>query len=678
MIARACQYWPGMPQQLDLWYEQENDEAAGKAICALAMKHRESFKRRKSRAVALLGIYEGLNLDRFDSGSYDSAEPFTFVNEDAAGNKGPEYRQTHNLGARIMDAIDAKIFSLERTKTQFVMSDGGWKVKSAGIKAARFIEGQMSEPQGLFKDMWEVWRQAARLATIATTAAMVFFWSDPDQGKIVAELDDTLNVFVETTGLPYDGYSSIGRITYWDPEKLAMRYPAHAERIRAAAIGTESIALWRELYSGEDDETNEAGVLRVPLVQGWRMRQGDPDDGGTEGTEIAAIPGLTLEMKDYCYDYPPCVRFCPMPQLAGKWGRTILERAVEAIRRYNEILNSIDVAERLTPKNVVFYDPTTSDPELMARIKDVIAIPYTGPAGKEPTYRPLDPVSPIVLEILKLHKDAAYDLTGMNESHATMDLGKGLSGVAIRLIKQEVYEMFSPLEDELTRCSGPETAKQIMRCARELQKEGGFTSIWKGGQKGGWLQEISADVFDILEDQTYRTAAQAVSGTANTPADRVQLAEELVQVGIITGEAYAQILQDFNTFGRTGNELSTVEEAFIEKQIDSWMFDDVADAKRRTIAPEVWMDRDLSMTLKVGAAYLQFRVDTIEDRGDADVQTRLGLFKTYLSQLTANAQERAAMATQAQAAANPAAPAQPATAQPGPPPVEPAPAQMAA
>lgn len=667
-----------MPVQLDLWHEEDDEQLAGQKLCALAQKHREGFGVRKARGCALLGMYEGLHLERFTAGSYDTAGPFMYDREDRHGNpQEGEYRQTHNLGARIMDAIDAKIFALERTKTAFVMSEGGWKVKSAGIKAARFIEGQMTEPQGLFKDMWELWRQAARLTTIATGAAMVFFWSDPDQGKIVAELDDTLNVFVETSGLPYDGFSSIGRVTFWDPEKLALRFPKHADAIRAQAIAPQYHAMWRELYS-EDEEQNDAGVLRVPLVQGWKMRHGDPESGGVEGVEVSAIPGLTLEKKAYTYDYPPCVRFCPMPQLAGKWGRTILERAVDAIRRYNEILNSVDVAERITPKGVVFYDPTTTPPEQMALVKDVVAIPYTGPAGSEPKYVPLDPVTAIVLEILKLHKDAAYDLTGMNEAHATMNLGDGMSGVAIRLIKQEVYEMFAPFEDEFTRCVGPETAKQIMRCARELQKQGGFTSVWKGGSEGGWLKEISADVFDILEDQTYRTAPQPVSGTQNSPADRVALAEELVQVGIITGEAYAQILQDYNTFGHTQNELSLVEAQFIEKQIDSWLFDELDVAKRRTISPEIWMDRDLSMTLKVGAAYLQARMDMIEDRGESDTEARLGFFKTYLSQLTANAQQRAQLAAQAQAAANPAAPAAPAANQPGSPEPQPAPAQMAA
>ena len=647
----------------ELWYEIDDEKRAGVALVALALKNRDASSYRKRRACQLLSIYEGLNLSRFSSNAYDTATGATFPSTDKQGNPtGGEYSQTHNIGARIMDAIDAKIFALEKTKTQFVMSEGGWKVRSAGIQAARFIEGQMYEPQGMFADLWKLWRHGARLATTVSTAAMVFFWSDPSQGKIVAELDDTLNVGIETTGLPYDGFTSIWRVTYWDPNKLALRVPEHAEAIRAAAVDSQSLASWRELYSEDELEGEDQGALRVPLIQGWRMQigGGSEEEGGADGVEMACIPGLTLWRKPYDYDFPPCVKFCPMPQLAGAWGRTILERAVDAIRRYNEILNSIDLAERLTPKGVVFYDPTVTDPEVMNQIKDVIAIPHTGDMSKTPVYKPLDPISPMVLEILKLHKDAAYDLTGMNEAHATMDIGKGMSGVAIRLIKQEIYEMFAALEDEYQQCVGPLTAKQIMRCASELQKQGGFNSVWKGGKKGGWLQEIPASVFDILNDQVYRTMPQTVSGEQNTPANRIELAQELVQVGIITGEAWAKILQDYNTFGNTGNELSEVEEDFSDKQINDWLHAPIDKAQTRYIAPEVWMDRDLSMTLKVGAAYLRARMDMIEDMQDTEVNTRLGFFKNFISSLTANQQTRLQMA-QATAAASQA------TTQPAPP-----------
>lgn len=650
-----------MAQFAEHWADLEDEAAAGNALCATAKKKMNGISRRGRRACELLSQYEGLGLNRFDASSYEGAEPYDFVDTDAQGNKGEPYDQTHNYGARVMDAIDAKIFSLERTKTKFVVGGGGWKVKSAAEKAGRFVEGAMCEPAGIFKDMWECWRHGARLATIATTAAMMFFWSDPKVGKIVAELDDTLRIWTETGGLPYDGYTALGRITYWEPRRLAARFPAHKEAILAAASDPKMVTRWRELYSEEEQDEND-DQLRVPLIQGWRMQYGDPEDGGVPGVQMHCIPGLVLDRRPYESPDPPCVRLCPMPQLAGQWGRTIFERCVSAVRRYNEILNSIDNAERLTPKGGLVYDPTSTDEELLKLIKDVVLIPHTGPMDKAPQYTAPPPFHPIVLELLKVHKDAIFDLPGMNEAHATMALGKGLSGVAIRLLKQEVYEIFSPLEDDLTRCSGPETAKQIIRCAKELQKEGGFSAMWKGGSKGGWLQEISADVFDILEKQKYRIEAQAVSGTVDTMADNVNLAKELVQLGIISGEAYADIIQTGYVAGATGNELSQADEEFVERQIDDWMYAPLEAARSHYMAPEIWQDKDYGLTLKVGAAYLRARMDMIHDMDDPECTARLGLFKTFMSQLAANAQQRAILAAQAQAAQAPQVQAPPAAA----------------
>lgn len=638
-----------MAQYVEHWADLENEAEAGNALVAIARKKQTAISKRKRRACELLSEYEGMGLGRFDPLAYDNAD-FDAIDSVTKADES-DYRQTHNFGARVMDAIDAKIFALERTKVQFVVSDGGWSVKAAAVKASRFIEGQMSEPSGMFKDVWEAWRHGARLTTIATSAAMMFFWSDPTQGKIVTELDDTLNVWVETGGLPYDGASAIGRITYWNPRKLAARFPKFKKEVLLAAQDPKMLTRWRELYSDDEDDEDD-DELRVPFIQGWRMQYGDPKKGGVPGVQMCCIPGLVLDRREYDSPDPPCVRMCPMPQLAGVWGRTIFQRSVAADRRYNEILNSLDTAERLTPKGALVYDPTASDEEQLKNVvKDVILIPHTGPMDRAPQYTAPPPFHPASLDLLKLHKDAIFDLPGMNEAHATMALGKGMSGVAIRLLKQEVYEIFAPLEDEFTRCVGPETAKQIIRCARELQKQGGFTSLWKGGADGGWLQEIDASVFDILEDHAYRVEPAAVSGTVNTPADNVELAKELVQIGIISGEAYAQILQTYDVFNATGNALSQAEERFIDRQIDDWLYADIETCKARYMAPELWMDKSYELTLKVGGAYLQARLDMIDDMDDPEVTQRLGFFKTFMSQLAANAKERDLMAAQAQAAA---------------------------
>lgn len=645
-----------LPNEKEIWSEQEDPQMAAQVATAHAMKQRKLSQTRRQIAAAQVSAYEDLNLTSLDPAEYDIA-----AEELSSSEPGDEtvedYRQTHNLGARVMDAIDAKIFALDRVKTRIVVSDGGWQVKTAAVKGGRFIDGQMSEPSGIFKDLWELWRHAARLATIATGSSAVFFWSDRNQGKIVTELDDTLNMWLDTSGLPFDGFPSMGRVTFWDPEKLAVRFPDDKMQIYQAAGTWKTIMEQYMLHEDYDEETLQ-NDYRVPLVQSWKMRYaGGEAEGGIDGKYIAAIPGHCLdgEVKDWEYEEPPCVIFNPMRQLVGKWGRTILQRSMPAIRRYNEILNSCDNSERLTQKRMLFYDPTVTDPSAIKIVHDNAFVPHTGSMQQLP--QEMTPL-PFNVEaakfLLDLHKEAAYNLPGLNEAHATMDLGKTMSGVALRLVKNEIYEIFSPLEDEITRCSGPESGKQIIRCAREIQSDGGgFTSTWKGGEDGGWLQEIGAEVFDVLEKHKYRAEAEAVSGTADTPADNAELAKELMETGIITGEAYAQILQTFNVFGHTGNELHQAEQRVVERMIDDWNYAPLEDARERTLDPELWMDRDGMMTLKVAAAYLNARADMIEDMGEKEVQERLQLFKDYLKKLEGNAQKRQELAAQAQAMAQP-------------------------
>lgn len=656
-----------MPRQKALWYDLGKDEA-GASLVALAGKYRQAGSMRKTRAANLLSLYEGLTLGSFTSIAYDQAEPFSFTDGDSPGDDTNE--MVWNLGASIMDSIDAKLFALDKVKTQFVVTDGTWDVKRAAVLSSRFVEGQMHEPQGIFPDLWALWRHGARLAFTATGTAAVFFWSDPDEGKIVAELDDTLNMFVETSGLPYDGISSIGRVSSWDPDKLCQRFPGAANE---AAIWAASETPYNDLSWASDADLPPDEVRRVPLVQGWRMQQ-----PGVKGRLCYAIPGATLAWKEYPYDFPPCVFFNPYRQLAGFWGKAALERIVTPLRRLNEILQAVDKAERLSPKGTLIYDPQTTSPAVILTIKDVIAIPHSGPPERAPVYGAPPPFNPIVLDLLKLHKDACFDLIGMSEAQVTASREKGLSsGVAIRLVQNQSYERFAAVEDDFTRCQGPDSAKQIMRCAKEIhaQKKGGFKAIWKGAGENGFLKEIDASVFDTLDREgNYRVQPEAVSGSTNTPADRVQLAEELMQAGIITGEAYASILQTFDTPGEAkgAESLDSVEEQFVKQQIDGWLYDPLDEVDKGYEGPDKWMNSD-KLLLTVGAAYVSAKMAMRKDKNSPETTKRLSLFFRFISTLQEHIAEKQAR-TQAMAQSGvtgPLPPAAPGGAPPVAPPMAP-------
>jgi uncharacterized protein YoaH (UPF0181 family) len=378
-----------------------------------------------------------------------------------------------------------------------------------------------------------------------------------------------------------------------------------------------------------------------------------------------AIQGAVLEDKPYESTELPCVIFNPLRQLAGVWGHTVLERVMEPLRRLNEILSSIDDAERLTPKGAVFYDPTVTDETTIAKIQNVQMIPFTGPMERRPVYEPPPPFHPIILDLLDRHKAAIFDLPGMSEANVTAQREKGLSsGVAIRLVQNQGYERLSAIDEEFARCVGPETAKQIIRCAQEIRKAGKpFKSLWKGGGDKGFLREIDSDVFDILTKHKYRAEAEAVSGTANTPADRLQLAEELMQSGIITGEAYASILQHYDVPGAVGGQLATAEEHFVEKQIDNWLYGSLDEVNAQYMGPEKWMNTQ-ALLLKVGAAYVDAKMAMLADQNSPEVTKRLGLFFRFMSTLEEQLKQKEERAAQVQAMAQgqqapaPAAPPQ--------------------
>lgn len=631
-----------------LWHELSRAEA-GPALVALAKRYRTRAKARRERAVDFLSQYSGLALSEFSAYAYDSADELQ-LDRDCGNGEFKRYPITWNLAASIIDTVDSKVFTT-KTKTQFVVTEGGWQVKRAAVMCGRFVEGQMHEEQGLFPDLWALWRHAARLAITATTAAAVFFFADPDDGKVIAELDDTLNLFVETSGLPYDGISSIARITYWSPDKLAARYPQYRDQIYLAAEKPD--AALSGVSDILEDEFPPTEIQRVPVAQGWRVQQGGGKKaGGIDGRFVMAIDGAVLEDKPYKSTELPCVIFCPMRQLAGVWGHTVLERVMAPHRRLNEILSSVDDAERLTPKGAVFYDPTVTDETLISKIQNVQMVPYTGPMDRRPVYEPPPPFHPIILELLDRHKAAIFDLPGISEANVTASREKGLSsGVAIRLVQNQGYERLSAIDEEYQRCVGPATAKQIIRCAQELREAGAeFKSLWKGGGENGFLKEIDSDVFDILTKHKYRAEAEAVSGTANTPADRLQLAEELMQAGIITGEAYASILQHYDVPGAVGSQLSSAEEQAVERQIDNWLYSDLDEAKAQYMGPEKWMNTQ-QLLLKVGAAYVDAKMAMISDMKDPEVTARLGLFFRYMSQLEEQQNEKDKRAAEMQAMA---------------------------
>lgn len=580
--------------------------------------------RRHAEAIRLHQLYEG---DTIGGGPIDPGGA-DYQNDSSVLAAEP-IEQMLNICQDIVDTAVSKL-TLENNKSQIVVTDGSWEVRRQAILADRFIEGQFHERQGKFYDLWDMFQHALRLALASTKTTAVKFFSDEQAGRIQAELHDCLSMWVDVSGQTYDYPTSMGEVTYWDPDKLISKYPEAEEEIIRATGPVRIMDLGLEALDYDYDYRSN-DVQRVRVVEGWRFKA-----YGKPGKYCMAIQGKVLEWMDYDYEDPPFVFVGGVRSLTGFWHRTITKSITAPILRTNEILNSVNASERLTPKAVMYYDPEETPKEQLETVDDVILVPVPGlNTGRgKPQYEHPPPFHPLVMDLIRFYKEQAYELSGVSQMHTTGDVKGQWSGVALRIKKQLLIERFAPIQRAFIQSSCIEASKQIIRCAKELAEVNPkFASTWKGE---GFMKEISVEVLSILDKEKYTVDVYAVSETKNTPEDRVSLAEELMSGGIITGEAFIGVLQHYDTVGET--QVNASQRRYVSKQIEKWLFSAPKELTQKGFYRGPIKSMNLfSAIVQVNKAYLDAMTDEVD-------QNRLNFFGRWLKQCQKFLEEKQARA----------------------------------
>jgi len=595
-------------------------------------------QKRKSEAVKLMRLYDGDSVTGFDRG-LASAES----TRDDDRLPGETVDITLNIAQTLVDTLDAKIAGLENTKPQIVTVEASYDVRRQARLADRFIEGQYYERQGRFFDLWDMFRFALRLALASTRTSAVKFFANEKAGKIQAEVHDTLSMWIDSPGAVYDYPTGMGHQTLWDPERLidvmGELYPGmEADVFRAAVPSNRNLGL-EQLC--DDRDYRKEDILRVPVTEGWRFKFGDK-----AGRYCMTFPGAKQPLKWEPYDYedPPFVFVGGQRSLTSFWHRTLTKPIVAPILRVNEILASIDRAERLTPKGAIFYDPEEVNPALLQTGDDHELIPVPGLSGMKgkPIYEAPAPFHPLALDLVRFYLEQCYNLPGVSELHASGDTSGEWSGAALRIRKQLINERFSTIQRGYVQASTVEASKQIIRCAKELAKANpNFYATWKGA---GFMKQIDAKVLGILDEYKYDVGCYPVSENKNTPESEIALSQELRSVGLITGDSYLNTLKYFNTL-QEAKSANDAQERLIGIQIDKWLTAEPEEMRnRRFYRGPVRTMNIYAAIIQVNKAYLNAQADDVDDR-------RLNIFARYLKELKKfadnDAAEQATLAQQA-------------------------------
>jgi hypothetical protein len=625
-----------------VWHRQP-PEQGHQTLCAQAdLRLSGRSQRRSIEAVKLMRLYDG---ETVTARGAKSAET---TSDDAAQLGEEPVDIVLNIAQTLVDTLDAKIAGLENTKPQIVTVEASYDVRRQARLADRFIEGQYYERQGRFSDLWDMFRFAFRLALASTGTAAVKFFANEKVGKIQAEVHDTLSMWMDSAGAVYDFPTGMGTTQYWDPERLielrGEKYksgaPGLADDVFKAALPTRK-SLGLEALSDDRDSRRE-DIRRVPVTEGWRFKYGE-----SAGRYCMTFPGAKepLEWAPYDYEDPPFVFVGGQRSLTSFWHRTLTKPIVAPILRVNEILSSIDRAERLTPKGVLLYDPEETTPEKMAVGDDFELIPIPGLASMKgkPIYEAPAPFHPLALDLVRFYLEQCYNLPGVSELHASGDTSGEWSGAALRIRKQLINERFSTLQRGYVHASTVEASRQIIRCAKELAKaKPDFSATWKGA---GFMKQIDASVLGILDKHKYDVGTYPVSEQKNTPESELALSQELRSVGLITGDAYLNTLKYFNTL-QEAKSANDAQERLIGIQIDKWLTAEPEDMRgnRRFYRGPVRTMNIYGAIIQVNKAYMNAQADEVDP-------VRLNLFSRYLKELKkfadADAATQALLAQQA-------------------------------
>jgi hypothetical protein len=215
--------------------------------------------------------------------------------------------------------------------------------------------------------------------------------------------------------------------------------------------------------------------------------------------------------------------------------------------------------------------------------------------GVDPQYITPPIADQSVLNLLEFHIRAFHETLGISTAQMQAKKDPGIvAAAAIRTVNDMFTELFSVVQGDFQNFKTKQLGTLHVKAVRELAEENpGFEVNWKGGK---FIKKVKARICD-LNNKHFVFDVQPVSGTRDTVADRIQLADEMFARKELSPQAYQRVLQTADVPRET--TLQNGQYELIESCIDSWMHDDYEDIT--DMSPLPWFNHGDSIVQVMGA-----------------------------------------------------------------------------
>jgi len=587
----------------DPWFERSGPQAV-QGLIELADRYQRDWQWRREMARRLAARYHGRDPAHVDVGR-DSSNRIVWDVDGLADGSCPLIQNQYN---QYTETFVSKIGAIDAPKTALTVTDGEWSTKQKAINCSRRLEAEMGMRQGVYANVYKLAEQALRIAYACTgsVAAKIYPW--PNEKRVVVELHDTLDMFLDDTELTYGAPLTYGEVTWWNPHVLKHRFPGLKDSDIQLEAPTNRAGL---TFTGRTLQTQ-----LVPVWEGWKVRQGD-----TMGRHVAGLRnGTVLVDEEWEYDEPPFAFLHLMPRIYGFWACPPLDLVDEEILRSNEILAFCDEAERDTPKQVHYvHEGSIVDEGELVETRTLKYVRTKTP-GYQPAMSTPAPFDRLALELKDRHDQAIAKVLGIDEMHVAARREPGLdSGVAQREAAQRFDSRFASQHRAYIQFVAVDIARHMLRAHKRLAEAGALTErAWKGEN---FTRKVDPDSIVDLDIDALQIAARPISEVKNTPQERVQYAQELLDRGAITIEQFISIQQTYDTPGET--KVVRSQRRWIAAQIDKWLMDDLDEIEYQ--GPRPWI-RTSDALVQVVDALQEAEIDEVP-------QERLDYFLNFIAEL---------------------------------------------
>jgi hypothetical protein len=584
---------------------------AAAAIVELETDYSRTQSWRRSRARRLAGMYHGRNLDTpfmRDATFSWSSDPNNTSDVDADLD---EIRLIRNKSFEYVETYVSKVGAEDAPQPALMVTDGDWELKRKVTLNSRLLEAEYDQRQGNFANVHALSHQGLRVAVSATgsVAAKIYPW--PKEDRVVVELHDTLDMFLDDTELTYNNPRTFGEVTWWPPHRLAQSYPKHAAKIRTALEPRKDRG--GLVFTGGSSLTE-----LVPVWEAWAVKVGDET-----GRHIACLrDGTVLVDEGWDEPEPPFAFLHTSPALAGFWSTPMMDLVYDEILKVNEILATADFAHTHTPKQIHYVHEGSvediGDIETVASVKVV----RTKSPNYVPTVENPAPFNRIDLELMAEHTAGIARTLGIDDMHTKAGAEPGLpSAVAQREAASRFDDRAAAGHRAFIHWVAVDIGRHILKAQRALyEKNRAFKRKWTGEF---FEKDITAkDILD-LDYEALQVRVKPISERKNTPEERVQYAQELAEQGAIPFEAYMAVLEHYDTPGET--RVIKTQRRWVAWQIDSWLMtgeDEPVEYK----SPRPWM-RKSDALVQVIDALMEAELNDVP-------QERLQYFLDFVAELT--------------------------------------------